>query len=215
MEKVRVLIAEGNDELRTQCTQILRRQGINVIGEAADGQDALVKITRLKPGVVISDMHLAAVVAAVGVLGVLLLWDKLMGVLQNYLAYGMDDNGRFDIWRIGWKNFTDYPIFGAGFYNSFAYEGWQKDVYPYLYHNTVLQMAATGGVLLLGAYLYHRVTTVLLVVKQPSAGKTFLGICILGLISFSLLDVIFFNTYPTIIYSLMLLFMDRESVEAR
>ncbi len=152
---------------------------------------------------------LTAVVAAVGVLGVLLLWDKLMGVLQNYLAYGMDDNGRFDIWRIGWKNFTDYPIFGAGFYNSFAYEGWQKDVYPYLYHNTVLQMAATGGVLLLGAYLYHRGTTVLLVVKQPSAGKTFLGICILGLISFSLLDVIFFNTYPTIIYSLMLLFMDR------
>ena len=61
MEKVRVLIAEGNDELRTQCTQILRRQGINVIGEAADGQDALVKITRLKPGVVISDMHLGKI----------------------------------------------------------------------------------------------------------------------------------------------------------
>ncbi|MBE6578576.1 MAG: sporulation transcription factor Spo0A [Ruminococcaceae bacterium] len=61
MEKVRVLIAEGNDELRAQCTQILRRQGINVIGEAADGQDALVKITRLKPGVVISDMHLGKI----------------------------------------------------------------------------------------------------------------------------------------------------------
>jgi two-component system response regulator (stage 0 sporulation protein A) len=61
MEKVRVLIAEGNDELRTQCTQILRRQGINVIGEAADGQDALLKITRLKPGVVISDMHLGKI----------------------------------------------------------------------------------------------------------------------------------------------------------
>ena len=61
MEKVRVLIAEGNDELRTHCTQILRRQGINVIGEAADGQDALVKITRLKPGVVISDMHLGKI----------------------------------------------------------------------------------------------------------------------------------------------------------
>ena len=61
MEKVRVLIAEGNDELRAQCTQLLRRQGINVIGEAADGQDALVKITRLKPGVVISDMHLGKI----------------------------------------------------------------------------------------------------------------------------------------------------------
>ncbi len=157
-----------------------------------------------------SNRILTAVVALAGVCGVLLLWDKLMGVLQNYIAYGMDDNGRFDLWKIGWKNFTDYPILGAGYYNSFAYEGWQKDVYPYLYHNTLLQLMASGGVLLLGAYLYHRFTTIMLVIKKPNANKIFLGICLLGLLSFSLLDVLFFNTYPTIIYSIMILFMDRE-----
>ncbi len=61
MDKARILIAEGNDELRNQCTQTLRRQGINVIGESADGQDALTKITRLKPNVVISNLHLCKV----------------------------------------------------------------------------------------------------------------------------------------------------------
>ena len=61
MEKARILIAEANDELRTQCTQSLRRQGINVIGEAGDGQEALLKITRLKPNIVISDLYLGKI----------------------------------------------------------------------------------------------------------------------------------------------------------
>ena len=33
---------------------------------------------------------------------------------------------------------------------------------------------------------------------------------ILALLLFSLLDVLFFNTYPTIIYALMLLFMEKS-----
>ncbi len=61
MEKARVLIAECNDELRGQCTQSLRKQGINVIGEATDGQEALLKITRLKPNIVISDLYLGKI----------------------------------------------------------------------------------------------------------------------------------------------------------
>ena len=36
----------------------------------------------------------------------------------------------------------------------------------------------------------------------------------LGLMSFCLLDVLFFNTYPTIIYSLMLLFMEASEASA-
>jgi hypothetical protein len=48
-----------------------------------------------------------------------------------------------------------------------------------------------------------------MVLRRRTAYKTFLGISILGLVGFSLLDVLFFNTYPTIIYSLMLLFMEK------
>ena len=94
--------------------------------------------------------------------------------------------------------------------NSFINEDWPKEVYPYLYHNTLIQLLASGGILAFGAYCYHRFCTVRLVLRRPNVRKTFLGICILALILFSLLDVLFFNTYPTIIYALMLLFMEKS-----
>lgn len=150
-----------------------------------------------------------AVFAAVGLAGVAGLSDKLIGILQNYLNFGLDDNGRFAIWKQGWRNFTDFPVFGAGFYDSFVNESWHKDVYPYLYHNTLIQLLASGGIAAFGAYCYHRFCTVRLCLRRPNTKKTFLGLCILGLTAFSLLDVLFFNTYPTIIYTLMLLFMEK------
>jgi O-antigen ligase len=85
------------------------------------------------------------------------------------------------------------------------------DVFPYLYHNTPVQLLGSLGIVGTLSYAYHRFLTLRLVFKKPSAGKTFLGICILGLLLFSLTDVLFFKTYPTIIYSLMLLFMDRSN----
>ena len=151
----------------------------------------------------------------IGIVGVLALWKPIMSVLHNYLEYGLDDNGRYDKWRVGWQNFLDYPVFGAGFYTKFTYGDWQKDVYPYLYHNTLIQILSSCGVVGFAAYLYHRYTTVKLVLIRPNPCKIFLGIGILGLISFSLLDVLFFNTYPTIIYSLMLLFMEAAETSAR
>ena len=99
----------------------------------------------------------------------------------------------------------------SGPVGSFVYEGWTKDIYPYFYHNTLIQFLGASGVVGFAAYLYHRFTTVLLVLKKPSLYKTFMGIGILGLLLFSLLDVLFFNTYPTIIYALMLVFMDRSN----
>lgn len=58
MDKNTVLIVEGNEELCTQCTQMLRKQGINVVGGATDGQDALLKIARYKPAVVVANYYL-------------------------------------------------------------------------------------------------------------------------------------------------------------
>ena len=152
-----------------------------------------------------------AVLAAAG-LGVAALFSRpLIGVVQNYLASGLDDNGRFDLWRRGWENFLDYPVFGAGFYNSLINEDWPKEVYPYLYHNTVIQLMASGGVVALGAYLWHRFCTLRLALHRPNVRKTFLALGILALLLFSLLDVLFFNTYPTIIYALMLLCMEKSA----
>ncbi len=147
-----------------------------------------------------------------GAIGVAVLWKQVLAVLQNFIEYGFDDNGRYAYWEIGIENFKKNPVFGSGFYGNFVYVGWEKDLYPYFYHNTLIQMLGACGVVGFAAYIYHRFTTVRLVLKKPSFYKTFLGIGILGLLLFSLLDVLFFNTYPTIIYTLMLVFMDRSDL---
>ena len=148
--------------------------------------------------------------AVVGAVGVILMADKLLGLVQNFLQMGFDDNGRFWRWEKGLTHFLEHPVFGSGFYDSYVDEGWDMDVFPYLYHNTPVQLLGSLGIVGTLSYLYHRFLTVRLVLKKPNEGKTFLGICILGLLLFSLTDVLFFKTYPTIIYSLMLLFMDRS-----
>lgn len=57
--RAKVLIADGNDEFRNQCTQSLRRYDIDVVGEAIDGKEAFAKIARIKPNVVVSDVYLS------------------------------------------------------------------------------------------------------------------------------------------------------------
>lgn len=134
---------------------------------------------------------------------------KFIGLVQNFLNMGFADNGRFEMWSIGLHNFLKNPIFGSGFYDSYSTLDWDMGIYPYLYHCTVVQLLGSTGLVGTLAYAYHRFCTVRLVVKHPSAKKTFLGFCILSLLLFSLTDVLFFKTYPTIYYSLMLLFIER------
>ncbi len=146
----------------------------------------------------------------VGAIGVLLLWEKLMSVLQNFINYGFGDNGRYEIWETGWSHFKQNLVFGSGFYDSYLNEEWTMNMAPYFYHNTLIQFLAATGIVGTLAYLYHRVRTVILVFRRPNLCKTFLGICILGLLAFSMLDTLFFCIYPIMFYSLMLLAMERS-----
>lgn len=152
------------------------------------------------------------VLVACGVVGVLLLSSKLIALLRNFLSFGFADNGRFEKWSAGMRHFLDYPIFGSGFYDSYVDPEWDMGAYPYLYHNTVIQLLGATGIVGFLAYLYHRVQTVRLALTRRNAGKTFLAICILSLLLFSLTDVLLFKTYPTIYYALMLLFMEKSEM---
>ena len=150
-------------------------------------------------------------VLAFGGLGVCLLWGKILPLIQNFLNAGFGDNGRYDLWRIGWSNFLQNPIFGSGFYDSYVNQEWTLNVIPYMYHNTVIQFLGATGIVGSAAYAYHRLCTLRLVIRRPTVYKTFLAFCIVGLLIFSLLDVLLFNIYPLFYYALMLLFMDRSN----
>ncbi len=57
--KAKALIADSNSEFRLELAGQLRRRGIDIVGEAADGQEAFGKIARQKPSIVISDLYLS------------------------------------------------------------------------------------------------------------------------------------------------------------
>ena len=157
-------------------------------------------------------MFTTFVVVALAV-GALLLSRHVGALVRNFTDYGLNDNGRFALWKAGWKNFLRYPVFGSGFYDSVEGD-WNFVVYPYFYHNTLVQMLAACGAVGFLAYLWHRAMTVRLVFTRRNVPKAFLGACILGLLLFGLIDVQFFKTYPTILYAQMLVYMEMSERKA-
>lgn len=136
--------------------------------------------------------------------------EKLVVLVQNFLQTGFSDNGRIEIWRLGINNFSERPIFGCGFYDSYENAAWDVGVYPHLFHNTPIQLLSSAGILGFAAYLLHRFCTLRAVLIKPNHQKIFLATGILTLLLFSLIDVVFFLIYPTMFYSLMLLFIEQS-----
>lgn len=153
---------------------------------------------------------IAMAVAVLGVVGLLFFHEKLLALVQNFINTGFDDNGRMEMWQLALQNFREHPVFGSGFYDSYVTEEWGRTVEPYLYHNTVLQLLGATGLVGLAAYLYHRYTTIKLLLSHPNRARFFYAVCLFGLLSFSLLDVLFFKIYPTIAYSLILFFAEHS-----
>ena len=95
----------------------------------------------------------------------------------------------------------------VGFYLDPAFE---HGFDPYLYHNTLLQMLAAGGIVGFLAYLSHRIHTVVLFFKRPTTANLFIAISLIAFLGFNLLDVLFFKFYPAFFYSFMLLCAEKS-----
>ena len=142
-----------------------------------------------------------------GITFVILFWNKIATVLNDYLVRGFSDNGRFKIYITGLFKYFEYPIFGTGF---FSYATHQSGWLPFGYHNTIIQMLASCGTVGMAAYIYHRYKTIQICYQKRSAQNFPLYLCLLGLLLTSLLDVHFFNIYPAFYYSIILLAIEKS-----
>lgn len=136
---------------------------------------------------------------------------KIEELFSSVIDKGLDDNGRFEIYEIGFNQFKESWVLGKGWYCSGTFQ-WgvydPDDFLPPRYHNTIIQLIASGGIVMLVAYIYHRFETLKLFFKNFSLEKLFMGLCIGGLLSTSLLDCHFFNLGPGFLYSALLLLME-------
>ena len=112
-------------------------------------------------------------------------------------------------------------MFGEGFYPSTdkIYE-WSKQerlkaILPARWHNTVIQLLASCGVVGLLAYGNHRQHTIRLFWKKRKTPAIYIGLSLLAMLLMSLLDCHFFNIGPTLVYSIGLAFAEKTQWENR
>lgn len=146
---------------------------------------------------------------------VILFNGKLLRLFSDILSMGFDPNSRDSIYAKGMELFYRYPILGGSFFPppDLAPWGWSlteafTEFFPARWHNTFVQLLASCGLLGLAAYLPHRFQTLLLIVKDHTKEKIFIGCSILVLLCCSLFDCHFFNIGPTLFYSTALAFAE-------
>ena len=81
---------------------------------------------------------------------------------------------------------------------------------PPRWHDTVVQLLASCGLLGLLAYGFHRVQTVLMILRGITLEKIFIGLALVAFLGMSLLDNHFFNLGPTLLYSMALAFAEKS-----
>ncbi len=160
--------------------------------------------------------------AAGGAVAMLVFSDRLGEIFRSLLDLGLNDSDRFNLYERCWNVFRRYPSFGVGWYdvpgkqlvNGQMLENGQPGTESYFIpgfaHNTFFQLIACGGVFAFIAYLIHRAQTVLMVVRDPSPLKVVAFLCIGAMLLTSFVDNHVFNMGPGILYSVLLVFSERE-----
>ena len=167
--------------------------------------------------------YFTTVVLLVGlVVFVVIFWEEIVklfsGIMKIYEYVDGDlvvnDQDRIKNYKLGIKAFLDQPIFGKTFYPTDAdiYDAATLDsfssFFPPRWHNTIIQMLASCGLVGIIAYAIHRLSTVVVLVKRRSLVNVTIGLSILVFLLMSLLDCHFFNIGPTLFYSTMLAVME-------
>ncbi len=145
---------------------------------------------------------------------------QLLQLFSDILNRGTDSSGRDTIYYEGLKLFRQSPVFGNSFFSpGYTPYGWSTTelagLIPSRWHNTVIQLLASCGVVGMLAYLVHRVQTVRFFLKNRTKENNFIGFSMLVLVCCSLVDCHFFNIGPVLFYSMGLAFAENIYKSAR
>lgn len=157
-----------------------------------------------------------AVVFGIAVAIVIVFHKQLFGYLHSLFANRLSILDRMDGYWAGIQQFREYPLFGGSFFPvehdlfEWSSVGAFTAFFPPRWHNTVIQLAASCGVVGLVAYGYHRWQTIRLIWKAPSVENLYVGLSIAALLLTSLIDCHFFNVGPTLFYALALAFAEKQ-----
>lgn len=144
------------------------------------------------------------------VLAIILFNKELLQLFRVLSELGLDSSMRLSTYVEGFKQFAQFPIFGGSFFplDETLYKWASAPTFTYFFpprwHNTLVQLLATGGVVCLVAYIYHRAQTIRLFLHNFTSEKLFAGLSISAMLLTSMVDCHFFNVGPVLLYSAIL-----------
>ena len=162
-----------------------------------------------------ANMMVYGVVFGAVLVACLIFLRKLLVIFDLFFEEILIMSERDNLLSYGWKQFTSHPIFGGSFFPQGEYVPWDwsnseafSSFFPPRWHNTLIQMLASCGLVGFACYLWHRVQTVMLIIKKPSMEKIFIGLFLVSLLLCSLMDCHFFNVGPVLFYSMALAYAE-------
>lgn len=118
----------------------------------------------------------------------------------------------------GIKKFLEDPVFGGSFFFKgthgefvpwdFSDQASFSSFFPPRWHNTLVQIAASCGIVGLAGYGFHRFQTLRLLWKNRSTENLFIALYLAVLLLCSLMDCHFFNLGPVLFYSMALAYAE-------
>ena len=159
-------------------------------------------------------IYLLAVLGAVALS--IVFFNKLKDIFDLFFEELFVVSQRDNLFYYGMKQFMGAPVFGGSFFPQGEYVPWDwstsaafSSFFPPRWHNTLVQLGASCGIVGLIGYSIHRLETIGLFLKDQSVGKWYIAFSILVLLTCSLLDCHFFNIGPVLFYSMALAFAEK------
>ena len=155
-------------------------------------------------------------------LGVVLVAGVVLFLIRERLFYalsqmldGKNVGSRLMIYNQGWGEFLKNPVLGSSFYPApgLSYS-WAETsittIMPARWHNTVVQLLTSTGLVGLAAYGYHRFQTLRLVRKHKTRLEVLIWMSLLVILLGSLVDCHIFNVGPGMFYALALAWIEKK-----
>lgn len=159
-------------------------------------------------------IYLLAVLCAVALS--IVFFNKLKDIFDLFFEELFIVSQRDNLFRYGMKQFMGAPVFGGSFFPQGEYVPWDwstsaafSSFFPPRWHNTLVQLGASCGIIGLISYSIHRLETIGLFLKDRSVEKWYIAFSIIVLLTCSLLDCHFFNIGPVLFYSMALAFAEK------
>ena len=132
-------------------------------------------------------------------------------LFEFFINAGLSSRGRLDTWANIYEKFKEYPIFGVGFSTYMQTKPNIDQVYEYLAHNTAVQILCSTGIIGTILFSYHIFEVIKFIIKKHTIKVFVITFAILVFMCISMVDQFFFVPNFTIIYTFLLVFMEKET----